>query len=89
MKSKQVIAGLLIGAAAGAALGVLFAPHKGSKTRRKIAGAGADLKESLTEKINDFVDSITDQFQHTKNDLMEKGKDKVASVKAQAKHSLS
>ncbi|HMG83025.1 MAG TPA: YtxH domain-containing protein [Ferruginibacter sp.] len=89
MKSQKVIAGILIGAAAGAALGLLFAPYKGSKTRRKLASAGADLKDSLQEKIEDFVETITDQFQSTKKELTELGKEKMASVKANAKHALS
>jgi gas vesicle protein len=89
MKSQKVIAGILIGAAAGAALGLLFAPYKGSKTRRKLAGAGADLKDAIKDKIDDFVETITDQFQNTRNELMENGKEKLASIKANAKHSLS
>lgn len=89
MKSQKVIAGILIGAAAGAAIGLLFAPYKGSRTRRKLANAGADLKDSLKEKIEDFVETITDQFQSAKKDLMATGKDKLTSVKASAKHALS
>ena len=89
MKSQKVIAGILIGAAAGAALGLLFAPYKGSKTRRKLVGAGADLKDAIKDKIDDFVETITDQFQNTRNELMENGKEKLASIKANAKHSLS
>ena len=89
MKSQKVIAGILIGAAAGAALGLLFAPYKGSRTRRKLANAGSELKDSLKEKIEDFVETITDQFQSTRKELMETGKEKLASIKANAKHSLS
>jgi gas vesicle protein len=77
MKSQKVIAGILIGAAAGAALGLLFAPYKGSKTRRKLAGAGADLKDAIKDKIDDLVETI------------ENGKEKLASIKANVKHSLS
>ena len=36
MKNNQVILGVLGGLAAGALLGILFAPHKGSKTRKMI-----------------------------------------------------
>jgi gas vesicle protein len=89
MKSQKVIAGILIGAAAGAALGLLFAPYKGSKTRRKLIGAGNDLKDAIKDKVDDLVETIADQFQNTKNELMENGKEKLASIKANAKHSLS
>lgn len=37
---------------AGIAVGVLFAPYKGSRTRRRIIRAGGDLTEGLRAKIN-------------------------------------
>ena len=46
---------LLIGFAAGVMVGMLFAPEKGSETRRKIAEKGNDLKD----RFNDFVDSLS------------------------------
>ena len=66
---------LLIGMGVGAVLGILFAPHKGSKTRKKIAKRGTDLKEgweNLKEKVankieksgdslNDFIDESREQ----------------------------
>ena len=36
MKSGKVLLGVLAGAAAGALLGILFAPEKGTKTRKMI-----------------------------------------------------
>ena len=92
MSSSKIITGLLIGAAAGAILGILYAPEKGEDTRKKLGKKGADLKDTIKTRVNELVDSIADQFENAKNqadDLVQEGKDKVANVKSQAKHSLS
>lgn len=49
MKSGKIILGVLAGLAAGAALGILFAPDKGDKTRKKIAGSAKDLKNKMAK----------------------------------------
>ena len=42
---------LVVGLAAGAALGVLFAPRSGKETRAALRSKGEDLKEDLDERI--------------------------------------
>jgi len=49
MNSGKVLLGVLAGLAAGALLGVLFAPEKGSDTRKKISKKGEDYADSLKE----------------------------------------
>ena len=66
MSSSKLLTGILIGAAAGAVLGILFAPEKGSDTRKKIGKKSSDLKESLKTKFNDLVDGIADQIENAK-----------------------
>ena len=80
MKNSDVVVGILGGLAVGAILGVLFAPDKGSNTRRKIAEKETDLKDNLKGNFNDFVASIEDQYSNfTSNaeDVIEEGKSKL------------
>jgi len=58
MKKGNVLLGVLTGLAAGAILGILFAPAKGSETRKIITDRGNDLSESLKKKFDEFLDSL-------------------------------
>ena len=69
MSSGKVLLGILAGTAAGALLGILFAPEKGSVTRKKISQKGEDYAEALKEKFNEFLDSITEKFEQVKEEV--------------------
>jgi len=50
--------GVIAGAAVGALIGVLFAPDKGSNTRRKIARKGEEWMDDVKVNLKDKVDHI-------------------------------
>ena len=69
MSSGKVLLGVLAGLAAGALLGVLFAPEKGSVTRKKISKKGEDYADSLKEKFDEFLDNISEKFDDVKEEV--------------------
>ena len=58
--------GILAGVAAGALIGILFAPDKGTETRKKIVEKGEDYVDGLKEKINGLIDDVTKKVDGTK-----------------------
>jgi len=71
MKTKNLLIGIASGLIAGAVLGILFAPHKGRVTRRKIRNQSEDYTEAVKEKLNDFVEAISGKIEHVSKDISE------------------
>lgn len=92
MNTKNFITGVLVAAAAGALVGILFAPDKGSETRKKIKQKGSDLADEVKAKANSVANEMKEKFNAAKgevSDLIAKGKEKVQSYKDEAKANLS
>ncbi|RFZ92380.1 YtxH domain-containing protein [Mucilaginibacter conchicola] len=56
--NTKVAIALLAGLAAGAALGILFAPDKGSETRDKLSESLANLGDSIKETAAAEIDKL-------------------------------
>ena len=62
-KGRLAIGSLLIGALVGATVGVLFAPHKGTKTRKNISN-------NIKKTANKIKKEITEDGKYLKNKAM-------------------
>jgi len=56
--NTKVVVALLAGLAAGAALGILFAPDKGDETRDKLSESLKNLGDSIKETAATEIDNL-------------------------------
>ena len=81
MNSGKIFLGILAGVAVGATLGVLFAPKRGSSTRKRIARKSDEYLDDMEEKFYDFIDTTVKKYKGVKEEtssMVEHGKQKVA-----------
>ena len=84
MASKKSFFSLLAGLAAGAAIGILYAPDKGWKTRARVKKAAANGYEDMKENLGDLgakVDEKTAEAKETINNLRDTLREKGSEIK--------
>lgn len=67
----KLIGAMLLGVAIGGALGILFAPDKGSETRKKISTKGNDLTSAIKDKFGEFVDKFKKEMETVQDDAQD------------------
>lgn len=75
MNASKLLLGILGGVAVGAIAGVLMAPDKGSKTRKKIMKKSRDLADDMKEKFEELYENATDKYE----DLLQDAKGLVSN----------
>ncbi|WP_372948595.1 YtxH domain-containing protein [Mariniphaga sp.] len=80
MSSGKVFLGVLAGAATGALAGILFAPAKGSKTRKKITRKGEDYLDAVKDTFNELLDAFTEKLEKVKDDVSEFAEKKMSKT---------
>ncbi|MBO9591661.1 YtxH domain-containing protein [Niabella pedocola] len=71
---------LVTGFALGLIVGILYAPDKGTATRRRIADKGNDLKDQFA----DFIDSVASRFEDRADDFEEYVHEETENLKAES-----
>lgn len=69
MESGKTTLGVLLGLTAGVVIGILFAPDKGTKTRKKIMDKGKSVVNDVKKTANEFSQSITDKYGSILNEV--------------------
>ena len=67
--NSKAAAALLLGAAIGAGLGIIFAPEKGTDTRKKLKDGFDDKKDEFRDKADKLASVLKSKFAYSKADL--------------------
>lgn len=85
MEAKNLIGGLLAGAAIGVAIGILLAPRSGEATRKRIVRESRDAVDDLESTLQGGIDSLKSQFNAAVNETVKRSKEVVAHAANGAK----
>jgi len=66
MRVGKVLLGILAALGVGTLLGVLFAPDKGTETRKKITKKTNEFSEELNAKVSEAVSSVNEKMETLK-----------------------
>jgi gas vesicle protein len=69
MDTSKIVIGAVAGLAIGALAGVLFAPDKGTVTRKKISTKGLSLTDDLKKKYNELIDPLVNKYANVKSNM--------------------
>ncbi len=81
----KLLGAIVLGAAIGGVLGILFAPAKGSDTRKKLVAKGNDLTDSVKEKYAEIMDKFKAEIETIKaeaSELVSNGKAFIKEVES-------
>ncbi|SFU27182.1 Gas vesicle protein [Pustulibacterium marinum] len=83
-KTGSTLVALVAGAALGVGAGMLFAPAKGSKTRKKIKSKAIETKDDLSLRISQIAEELSQTADKKKADFEETLEETLSSMSYKA-----
>ena len=80
----QTLLALLTGAAIGAGLGILYAPEKGSKTRKQISKEAKKARKQLDKHVKETSSNLSEKAQKARLSFEEKLESTLSSASYKA-----
>lgn len=89
MSPSKMVLSVIGSVAAGALMGVLFAPEKGSETRKKIKSKANDGVDALKDKLDSLLETMNNKCENileAKDKLIAEGETEFNLVKKEFKN---
>ena len=80
----QTLLALLTGAAIGAGIGILYAPEKGTKTRKNISKSAQKAQKELTKQLKETTNSLSSKASAARLSFEDKLEDTISSASHKA-----
>ncbi|WP_036385740.1 YtxH domain-containing protein [Muricauda sp. MAR_2010_75] len=87
--SSNTILGILAGTAIGATLGILFAPDKGTATRKKLVEQSNSLVDDVAQSTTQLKNQVVDTFSSKTSSLEDEVESLVSSASYKADDVIS
>jgi len=85
MEAKNLIGGIIVGAAVGMVAGILVAPRSGEKTKRRLIKGTMRLKRDVVNYVDGSMHDLRNQFNSKIDQLAKQGRETINHVSDRVK----